>query len=284
MFTASCSWCNRRHAHLATKQPGAVHLAPDSRPGITSGAAEAVAGQHRRPQAATPHPATQGKGERTIAASGPFRGRKQPEVKRMRQGEAAAPSRNIKGMLADVFGEDSSNSGGLGDAKQHDAVTLEMPEDAPDKEPVVLINGKATYRSDQGVGHEPQEVQHPRSRQRKGKITRQSQEAAPVSTAKRKADTAEQPARTLRAAARAAKPAAAVKPAREFKRAKIAKRKQGGSKLVVKKPRPQAGSPSRDRGNDGDQVKHAAVDWKAYADALDVKMAEAEALLAEDSV
>ena len=202
----------------------------------------------------------------------------------MRNGEAAAPSQNTKWVLADVFGEDSSNSGGQGDAEQHDAVTLEMPEDSPDEGPAGLITGKAPSRSGHGVGHEPQEVQHPRSRQRKGIITKQSQEAAPVSTAKRKAGFAELPTRTSRAAARAAKPAAAVKPARESKRAEADKLKQGGSTLVVKKPMPQAGSASRDRGHDWDQVEHAAVDWKSYGDALDVKMAEAEALLAEDSV
>ena len=257
-------------------------LAPDSSPGIIAGAAEAAAVQHECTQAAAPHPAAQGKGKQRLAASGPARGRKQPKVERTRDGEAA-PSRTTDRVLADVFGEDSSNSGGQGIAEQHDAVTLGMPEDSPEEQLVGVINGRAPSRSDQDVGHEPQEVQHPRSRQRKGKITEQSQEAAPVSTAKRKVDTAEQPAHTSRAAAHAAKPVAAVKLARESKRAKADKLKQGGSKPVVKKPRPQAGSASRDKRHDWDQVEHTAVDWRAYADALDVKMAEAEALLAEDS-
>ncbi len=104
-----------------------------------------------------------------------------------------------------------------------------------------------------------------------------------MSSAKRKADRAEQAARTSRAAAPIAEPAAAVQTARRSKAAEADKLKSGSSKPVMKKPRPQAGTATRDRGRGCDQVEHVAVDWMAYADALDDKMAEAEALLAEDS-
>ena len=138
-------------------------------------------------------------------------------------------------------------------------------------------------RLDDGMEHESaMEDKKHSTRSVSSRGAEEPHEAAIISRAKRKAGIPEQPADISGAAGLERKSASKASGASD--RSKKAK---GGQHHNASKGKPVAAEVSSQEEfkshNKLDQIVADPVDWKSYADALDMRMAEADALLADDS-
>ena len=213
-------------------------------------------------------------------AHGLLNGSGQSEPERVVSAEDLAEKRTAAQAITSAFGEDSTSSS-IDSMDHHDTVLeqphehLDPPASSPDKAEALTKPGK------QKTGA----LKRHTARGARSRGEADLHQAPILSRAKRKAAGAEEaaehagnasPQRTPAKASKAPKRRKAGQSARNRKDSTgkpvlVAggKRSQKDAKPLVKAGCAQAGA--------------AAVDWKAYADALDVRLAEAEALLADDS-
>ena len=273
MRSAGC----RQEETLITTGGGAA--ADSVAPTIAEAAAVGDVGQPAEPSelaAAVVPPAH----DHSSMAHGLLNGSGQSEPDRHVTAEDLAEKRTAAQAVASAFGEDSTSSSI--DSMDHHDTSLQQPHEhldppasLPDKaealpKPGKQKTGALKRHTTRGAGNTGEADLH---------------EAPVLSRAKRKAAAAEEaaehagnasPQRTSAKASKAPKRRKAGQSAHNRKDSTgkpvlVAggKRSQKDAKPPVKAGCAQAGA--------------AAVDWKAYADALDVRLAEAEALLADDS-
>ena len=204
----------------------------------------------------------------------------QPCQKVQEASKGPAGQKTAARVIASVFGDDSSSS--IPDPDHHDTPEHMVPP--------VSLPGECEAPSRPPKAME-QEVQALKRHNRKGAGSRgevNTHEASLVHRAKRKAAVAEQAAEHAGSAGPKKTCAVASKPS---KRTKVDPAHARRSKSSTRKAVVVAAKMYSQRGTKPlakpkalmDQAGTHAVDWKAYADALDAKMAEAEALLANDS-
>ena len=219
---------------------------------------------------------------RNVHRSGPLNGTGQPTKRRNRKikGDVTAAQ-----AMASVFGDDNGSSSA-------DNVDL-------DTTPVVHLPEHSEQQADHAPGEKKvlsrpkhaivQKTQGSERRSKRGAESR-DKAALPEATvpprAKRMAAVAEQGAEHAGSARPNKRVVTASKESKHSKAGRSADRSKGRlGKPVIK----AAGVPCQRAIKQPEKVAleqkgAAAVDWKAYADDLDARMAEAEALLADDSV
>ena len=183
--------------------------------------------------------------------------------------------------IACAFGEDSSSSGKESD--QH-SVPIQQIQEQQKLPASVLDKSKALSRPSNAT---KKGVQASKKDGTTGAVdSRKVHKANVLPSGKRKAAAAEQAADNAEGARLTKIPAPVLKAA---KRCEMVSQSAPCSKGGSGKPALKAASMRGQRETkppeniDLDRVQADAVDWKAYADALGVRIAEAEALLADDS-
>lgn len=175
------------------------------------------------------------------------------------------------GVLADVFGEDSSSSDS--DHSEHDAEAVQeasaqqAPLQAPEPSAPVLTNGKVVA-----------ELRYS-TRGKRSQSAAMPDQPRPATRAKRKAEATENPAGAARAKPHKKESMPAARPSRCKKAAEPKKEASGKAVAITGVTEEKSMTGVEVLGQSAPQ----AVDWKAYADDLDQKLAEAEALLSDDS-
>lgn len=205
----------------------------------------------------------------------------QPRHGRHVPGRGLAEQKTAARVIASVFGYDSSSS----NSSIHEPDHHDVPEELDP--PASLPDGcKAPSKPSKPMKQEVQAFKRHNTRFAGSRGEVDFHEASLVHKAKRKAAIAEQAADHARIAESKRTCAAASKAAERTEVAPIparCSRSSTGNAVVIAANMHSHRDTRSSAKAKMDQSGAHAVDWKAYADALDAKMAEAEALLAHDS-